>query len=188
MILLLDNYDSFTYNLVDYFQQIGVDVKVMRNDEALDVIISDTYAGIVLSPGPEKPENAGHLMKIVAHYLGKLPLLGICLGHQAIGLYAGADLVKAEKPMHGKISKITQNGSLLFSSLPSTFEVVRYHSLILENLPDGFAVTARTPNDEIMAFENIQLKAHGLQFHPEAILSQYGLDMLRNWVTFYNIV
>ena len=188
MILLLDNYDSFTYNLVDYFQQIGVDVRVMRNDEPLEVIASGNYSGIVLSPGPEKPERAGNLMKIVDHYLGKIPMLGICLGHQAIGLKAGALLVKAQLPMHGKLTNIYQNGGLLFKSLPKELNVVRYHSLILKDLPEEYLVTARTSQGEIMAFDNQALKAYGLQFHPEAILTEYGLEMLRNWVTFYNIV
>lgn len=188
MILLIDNYDSFTYNLVDYFQQIGVAVKVVRNDEPVESITSGDYAGIVLSPGPEKPENAGNLMRAVDHFLGHLPMLGICLGHQAIGLKAGAQLVKAHRPMHGKISNISQDEGILFKSLPQKIDVVRYHSLILQDLPDEFKVTAKTSLGEIMAFDNQSLRAHGLQFHPEAILTEYGLEMLRNWVTFYNIV
>ncbi len=188
MILLLDNYDSFTYNLVDYFKQLGVSVRVLRNDEPFDVIVAGYYTGVVLSPGPEKPEMAGQLMKITEYFLGKLPMLGICLGHQAIGIQSGVRLIKAEKPMHGKISKIRHSGGVLFHGLPEELEVVRYHSLILEEPPQGFNLLAETKNNEIMAFESQALKAHGLQFHPEAILTEYGLEMLRNWVSFYNIV
>lgn len=190
MILLLDNYDSFTYNLVDYFQQLGVEVKVFRNDDSLEEIKnSGDYKGIVLSPGPERPESSGRLLDVIDEYLGRLPMLGICLGHQAITQYLGADLLKAKVPMHGKISKIKIEGGRIFKDLPREFEVVRYHSLVVENLPNTLLSTAVTEDGELMAFEsNSDLMAWGLQFHPEAILTQYGLEMLRNWVTFYNIV
>ncbi len=144
MILLLDNFDSFTYNLVDYFGQLEVKTQVLRNNVSLAEIKQQEYTGIVLSPGPEKPDSAGVLMQVIDHYLGKLPMLGICLGHQAIGQYLGAKLVKAEYPMHGKISTIQVQQSLLFHDLPESFEVVRYHSLVLEALPPELTPTAHT--------------------------------------------
>lgn len=189
MILLIDNYDSFTYNLVDYFGRLGVDIKVFRNDEDLGAIEQQSFNGLVLSPGPEKPISAGNLNRIVERYLGSVPILGICLGHQAIAEYLGAELVKATYPMHGKISEIEHNEGEVFKNLPKSFKVVRYHSLVVRDLPKALRPTARTANGELMAFESEpHLMAWGLQFHPEAILTQYGLEMLRNWVTFYNIV
>ena len=189
MILLVDNYDSFTYNLVDYFNQLFCDVDVKRNDETLDCLCSDTYNGVVFSPGPETPEKANNLIPTIEFYLSKKPILGICLGHQAIAKTLGAELTHAEKPMHGKISRITNNPGVLFQDLPKEFDVVRYHSLVNINCPDSIIPTAKSSNGELMAFDTRpDLMAHGLQFHPEAILTQYGLEMLRNWLTFYNIV
>lgn len=188
MILLLDNYDSFTYNLVDYFAQLSVEVEVRRNDKPMEEIVAQNYSAVVLSPGPEKPHSAGRLMDVVDHYLGNIPVLGICLGHQAIGLACGAHLKKAKKPMHGKLSEIATNEGILFRGLPRTLDVVRYHSLILSEIPSQFSITAKTKSDEVMAIESKELMACGIQFHPEAILTQYGLEMLRNWVSFYNIV
>lgn len=189
MILLIDNYDSFTYNLVDYFEQLGVDTRVCRNDAPLAEIQIEDYNGIVLSPGPERPKDAGNLLRFVAEYIGKLPMLGICLGHQAIAVQMGGKLVKAELPMHGKVSKVKTSGGNAFKGIPSEIDVVRYHSLIVEDLPRELEVTGRTQSGELMSYESIpKLKAWGLQFHPEAVLTEYGLDMLRNWVTFYNIV
>jgi len=189
LILLLDNYDSFTYNLVDYFGQLGIDCKVFRNDSPIEDIESFDYRGVVLSPGPENPKRAGNLLQVVETYLGKGPMLGICLGHQAIAEFLGGELVKANYPMHGKVSRIITSGGHAFNELPAQFDVVRYHSLIVQNLPKNLKATAFTELEELMAFESEPtLMAWGLQFHPEAVLTQYGLDMLRNWVTFYNIV
>lgn len=189
MILLLDNYDSFTYNLVDYFGQLGIEARVFRNDSPLSEISSFEYSAIVLSPGPENPKRAGNLLQVVDAYIGKLPMLGICLGHQAIAEFLGGELKKAKYPMHGKISAIEHRGSKAFKDLPTRFDVVRYHSLIVENLPGTLKPTAYTSADELMAFESDDdYMAWGLQFHPEAVLTQYGLEILRNWVTFYNIV
>lgn len=188
MILLLDNYDSFTYNLVDYFAQLSVEVEVKRNDAPMEEIVAQNYSAVVLSPGPEKPHTAGRLMEVANHYLGKTPVLGICLGHQAIGLAYGAVLEKALKPMHGKLSQITTEEGVLFQGLPKTIDVVRYHSLILSEIPFPFNITAKTLDGEVMAIESKELMACGIQFHPEAILTEYGLEMLRNWATFYNIV
>lgn len=189
MILLIDNYDSFTYNLVDYFEQLGVKAKVYRNDVPLEEIQIEKYSGVVLSPGPERPADAGNLLSFVAEYMGQLPMLGICLGHQAIAKHLGAKLVKAALPMHGKISKITISGGEAFKGIPNEIDVVRYHSLIVQALPKELNGTGTTKNGELMSYESVSgLMAWGLQFHPEAVLTQYGLDMLRNWVTFYNIV
>lgn len=189
MILLIDNYDSFTYNLVDYFEQLGVKAKVYRNDVSLEEIQIEEYRGVVFSPGPGRPENAGNLLNFVAEYLGKLPILGICLGHQAIAMHLGAKLVKAALPMHGKISKITISGGEVFKGIPNGIDVVRYHSLVVQGLAKELKETCTAKNGELMSYESVsELKAWGLQFHPEAVLTQYGLEMLRNWVTFYNIV
>ena len=188
MILLIDNYDSFTYNLVDYFEQLGVEVLVKRNDHSPEDFDGYDIQAVVISPGPENPYKANHLMAIVERFLGHLPVLGICLGHQAIAMALGASLVKARRPMHGMISNISATGEILFKDLPAHFDVVRYHSLLIENLPDGVHQVAQTADDELMAFEAPQHLAAGLQFHPEAILTDYGMDILRNWLTFYNIV
>jgi len=173
---------------VDYFGQLGIEAEVVRNDIDMTSLALFKYSGIVLSPGPEKPEKAGILMEVVKRKIGQAPILGICLGHQAIGQHFGASLVKADYPMHGKISKIKTRESVVFNGLPPEIEVVRYHSLVLENLPKTLSVTALSEKKEIMGFENINLKVTGIQFHPEAILTQYGLQMLKNWASFYNIV
>ena len=188
MILLLDNYDSFTYNLVDYFGQLGIDTHVIRNDVNPESIRFSDYSGLVLSPGPEKPSDAGYMMEVLSSQLSKMPMLGICLGHQAIGQYLGSKLVKANYPMHGKLSEIKTEKSILFNHLPEVFNVVRYHSLTLKDLPDSLMPIAYTKELELMAFESVPLKVTGIQFHPEAILTEYGLEMLENWMTFYNIV
>lgn len=188
MILLVDNYDSFTYNLVDYFQQLNVEVEVLRNDEPIEKYYKKDYSGIVLSPGPEQPNSAGQLLKITESFLGNLPILGICLGHQALGVLNGGSLIKAIRPMHGKISTIDTEDSIVFKNLPKRFDVVRYHSLVINDLPEAIRVTAKTSEGEVMAMESEKLMFSGIQFHPEAVLTEYGLQMLRNWVSFYNIV
>ncbi|MEM7107233.1 MAG: aminodeoxychorismate/anthranilate synthase component II [Bacteroidota bacterium] len=183
MILLLDNFDSFTYNLVDYFEQLGVTCTVLRNDIPLKEVISKNYSGIVLSPGPAKPENSGNLLKVIEHYHNKLPLLGICLGHQAIGQYFGACLQKALRPMHGKISEIDIEPDPLFKGLPTTFDVVRYHSLVLTFNDDTYLrPLAMSREAELMAMRHNDLPIWGLQFHPEAALTENGLAILRNWL------
>jgi anthranilate synthase/aminodeoxychorismate synthase-like glutamine amidotransferase len=187
VILLLDNFDSFTYNLVDYFHQLGVQVQVERNDRPLAEIVRQPYSGVVLSPGPEVPSKAGNLMEVLGHYAPTHPVLGICLGHQAIGAYFGAQLVKAEKPMHGKISDIEVEPKGLFQGLPARFKVVRYHSWLIRDLPDSLQATAYTPQGELMALRHRTLPIAGVQFHPEAVLTQYGLEMLENWITLNNV-
>ncbi len=182
MLLLIDNYDSFTYNLVDYLCQLQVEVKVFRNSETLEEVSRFNYKGVILSPGPGVPESSGNLLKILRYFAGSHPILGICLGHQAIGSMYGARIVRAGKPMHGKISKIRVEDDYLFNNMPDQLEIVRYHSLILDNLPACLKIIARTSEGEIMAIRHENLNIRGLQFHPEAFLTQYGFDMIRNWI------
>ncbi|UII27875.1 aminodeoxychorismate/anthranilate synthase component II [Fulvivirga maritima] len=182
-ILLLDNFDSFTYNLVDYFSQLGIKSIVFRNDVPLDLITARRYDGVVLSPGPETPGKAGNLMEVVEYYHQKLPMLGICLGHQAIGEFFGGKLIKAQAPMHGKISEIEHSGDILFKNLPKKINVVRYNSLLVEQSPE-YEVIATTEKGENMALKHLNLPLWGVQFHPEAALTQYGLEMLKNWASY----
>jgi anthranilate synthase component 2 len=183
-ILLLDNFDSFTYNLLDYLGRVGAVCEVHRNNVSLETLKQENYAGVLLSPGPGKPQEAGNLIEALAYFHQKLPILGVCLGHQAIGGFFGAKLLKAQKPMHGKISKITlTQNSVVFRGLPNQFEVVRYHSLVLSELPDCLEVTALSPEKEVMALEHKFLPICGVQFHPEAALTDFGLQMIQNWVS-----
>ena len=183
-ILLLDNYDSFTYNLYDYLLQTGASCTVVRNDAVtLDELEKIEFDGIVLSPGPKRPVDAGIMMSLIEKYHQQKPVLGICLGHQALGEFFGARLLKSAIPMHGKTSHIQHNGHWLFTEVPETFQGMRYHSLILdsvENLP--FDSLASTSSGEIMAISHKELPLLGLQFHPESILSEHGLLMLQNWI------
>jgi anthranilate synthase/aminodeoxychorismate synthase-like glutamine amidotransferase len=187
MLLLLDNFDSFTYNLVDYFGRLGVEVYVVRNNVTLDELKNLPVKGIVLSPGPGAPRQAGIMMDVIRHYHELVPMLGICLGHQALGEFFGATLTKGIKPMHGKISEITCLPDELFAGLPERMQVVRYHSLVLQQLPDTIVQLAHTREDELMAFRHKSLPLYALQFHPEAALTTYGLEMLRNWLSIANI-
>jgi len=183
-ILLLDNYDSFTYNLYDYLWQAGAQCAVYRNDAlSLEAFKQLDFDALVLSPGPERPEQAGLMMPLIAHFFDKKPILGICLGHQALGEFFGTRLVNAALPMHGKTSRITHTGHPLFAGIPSPVEVMRYHSLLLESL-DGSPLQsiAQTAEGEIMALSHPTLPLLGVQFHPESILTDCGLRMLKNWV------
>jgi anthranilate synthase component 2 len=187
MVLLLDNFDSFTYNLADYIAQCGVAYKIVRNNVGLEDITAELYQGIILSPGPQTPQKAGNLMQVVAHYAYKLPILGICLGHQALGVYFGAKLTKAIQPMHGKLSVVTYQPDYLFDGLPESATVVRYHSLILENIPQSLQTIAATNIGEVMGLRHYELPIRGIQFHPEAALTSHGLSIMRNWVKFNKI-
>ena len=182
-ILLLDNFDSFTYNLADYLLRLGANCTVMRNNQALNTLLSKSWDGIVLSPGPGRPENAGNLMPILERVGGKIPVLGVCLGHQAIGMLFGAQLVKAERPMHGKLSSLRHSGSGVFKNIPQNIKVVRYHSLVLRSVSLPLQIIAETEKDEIMAIYHSELPFSGIQFHPEAVLTEYGLEMLQNWLS-----
>ena len=182
-LLVVDNFDSFTYMLVDYLRQAGASCRVVRNDEPMDQLTSEPVDGVVLSPGPGVPRQAGRLMNVIAHYHRRAPMLGVCLGHQALGEFFGARLVPANRPMHGKVSAIrvlTSDG--LLRNLPATFEVTRYHSLLLTNLPASLIGTAATDSNELMAMRHQVLPLWGVQFHPEAALTQHGLQLLTNWV------
>jgi len=182
MILLIDNFDSFTYNLYDYLSQTGVKCEVVRNNIHIEKIISNDYHAVVISPGAGKPEEAGNLMSLIDYYHDKLPMLGICLGHQALAGYFGATVKKAAHPVHGKVSMINCYSDPIFENIPMQINVVRYHSLITENLPNVLKVLAHSSENEIMAFRHISLPIYGLQFHPEAILTECGLQLLKNWI------
>lgn len=184
MILLLDNYDSFTYNLKDYLLQNGQEVLVLRNDAmTVEEMMGYEPDGIVISPGPGRPEQAGHCMALIRAAAGNLPILGICLGMQAMALHYGGSLKRAAYPMHGKVSQIQLAQHFMFNNLPSSIEVCRYHSLVVEqNEHSTFEVLARTSLGEIMAIEKEDEQCIGLQFHPEAILTQFGLEMISNWL------
>ncbi|MBU0656476.1 MAG: aminodeoxychorismate/anthranilate synthase component II [Gammaproteobacteria bacterium] len=189
-LLMVDNYDSFTYNLVQYFGELGADVQVVRNDEipveAIDEIAPDK---IVLSPGPCTPTEAGISIPTLLRFAGKIPILGVCLGHQSIGQAFGGKIIRAKEIMHGKTSMIHHKGVGVFTNLPSPLEATRYHSLVIEQetIPDCLEITAWTETedgrlDEIMGVRHKTLPVEGVQFHPESILTQYGHDMLRNFL------
>ena len=188
MVLLLDNFDSFTYNLADYLAQAGVECVIMDNQTSLEEIEKLPIKGIVLSPGPETPSKAGCMPEVLSSFYDKLPILGVCLGHQAIGEFFGSKLDKAIRPMHGKISEIICENDYLFHDVRKNLKVVRYHSLVLKNLPPSLSCIASTAEGEIMAIKHNSLPIRGLQFHPEAILTESGLAMLKNWLSFNNIV
>jgi len=187
MLLLLDNFDSFTYNLVDYFGQLGVEAQVVRNDVPLQEIQLLPIKAIVLSPGPGTPQAAGSLPDVIRHYHTRVPMLGICLGHQALGEFFGATLEKGIRPMHGKISEIICEPDPIFRGLPQKMPVVRYHSLVLRHTPETILPLAHTQEGELMAFRHKALPLYALQFHPEAALTTYGLHLLQNWLTIANI-
>jgi anthranilate synthase/aminodeoxychorismate synthase-like glutamine amidotransferase len=185
MILMIDNYDSFTYNLVQYLGELGADIRVFRNDKiTLPEIRSMNPERIVISPGPCTPKEAGISVKVVKEFAGKIPILGVCLGHQSIGAAYGGDIVNAPRLMHGKTSMIIHDGKTIFRGLVNPFEATRYHSLIVkrETLPDCFDVSAWTDTGEIMGIRHKELLVEGVQFHPESILTKVGHDLLRNFL------
>ncbi|MBP1967246.1 aminodeoxychorismate/anthranilate synthase component II [Paenibacillus aceris] len=185
MILVIDNYDSFTYNLVQYLGEIGEEVIVRRNDE-IDLAGVEALAPdhILISPGPCTPNEAGISLSLIDHFKGKIPMFGVCLGHQSIGQAFGGDVIRAERLMHGKTSEIFHDGQTLFEGLPSPFTATRYHSLIVkaETLPDCLEVSARTAEGEIMALRHKEYPIEGVQFHPESIITEHGHQMLRNFL------
>lgn len=192
-LLLLDNYDSFTYNLLDYFGQLGLTVRVERNDATRQRLEARPFRAIVLSPGPGTPARAGSLMPVLERWAGRVPVLGICLGHQAIGELLGATLTLGQRPMHGKLSEIRIGADgPFFSQLPRVFSVTRYHSLVLRDLlPGGMLEPLAYTTDEtaeLMAAHAPSLQLSGLQFHPEAVLTSHGLALLANWAQASNIV
>lgn len=190
MLLMIDNYDSFTYNIVQYLGELKADVKVLRNDEVSVAEIETLQPQrIVISPGPCTPNEAGVSMAVIEKFAGKIPILGICLGHQSIGQVFGGDIVRARQVMHGKTSPIYHNDSGVFAGLRNPFEATRYHSLIIdkESLPDCLEITAWTQTeqgevDEIMGVRHKTLDVEGVQFHPESILTEHGHDLLQNFL------
>ena len=185
MLLMLDNYDSFTWNLVQYLGELGAAVRVVRNDAiTLDEIESLAPAHIVISPGPCTPSEAGVSVPLVRRFAGKIPILGVCLGHQAIGQAFGARIVRAERVMHGKLSSIVHDQRGVFADVPSPFNATRYHSLAIEraSLPPSLDVTATAEDGEIMAVRHRELPVEGVQFHPEAILTEHGKKILENFL------
>ena len=185
MILLIDNYDSFTWNLYQYFCELGADVLVRRNDElTLAQIDALSPQKIVISPGPCAPDDAGISLDVIRHFAGKTPLLGVCLGHQAMAQAFGATVVRAAKVMHGKTSPITHNGQGVFQGLANPLTVTRYHSLVVApaTLPDCFEVTAWSETQEIMGIRHREWDMEGVQFHPESILSEQGHQLLANFL------
>ncbi len=185
MILVIDNYDSFTYNLVQYLGELGAHTQVFRNDEiSISEIEALAPSHIVISPGPCTPNEAGVTLSLIAHFAGKVPILGVCLGHQAIGQAFGGKVVRAAKVMHGKVSRIRHDGSGVFSEIPDEFVATRYHSLVVERatLPDCLAVTAQSEDGEIMGLRHRSLPVQGVQFHPEALLTEHGHKMLQNFI------
>ncbi|MFA5488864.1 MAG: aminodeoxychorismate/anthranilate synthase component II [Candidimonas sp.] len=183
--LMIDNYDSFTYNLVQYFGELGEHVVVRRNDQVTLQEIADLAPNrICISPGPCSPAEAGISVDAIRHFAGKMPILGVCLGHQAIGAAFGGNIVRARRIMHGKVSPITHTDTDVFAGLPSPYKVTRYHSLAIERatLPDCLAVTAETEDGEIMGVRHTTLPIYGVQFHPESILSEHGHALLQNFL------
>ncbi|MBA4264751.1 MAG: anthranilate/aminodeoxychorismate synthase component II [Comamonadaceae bacterium] len=188
-VLMVDNYDSFTYNIVQYFGELGADVTVVRNDEiTIDDIQRRVEAGqidrLVVSPGPCSPAEAGISVQAIQHFAGKLPILGVCLGHQSIGAAFGGKIIRAQELMHGKTSVITTSQTGVFAGLPEQFTVNRYHSLAIEraSCPACLEITAWTPDGEIMGVKHKTLPIEGVQFHPESILTEHGHAMLKNFL------
>lgn len=188
MLLMIDNYDSFTYNLVQYFGELGQDVQVFRNDEIdLEKVAALKPKHIVISPGPCTPNEAGISVPLIREFAGKIPLLGVCLGHQSIGQAYGGKIVKAKTLMHGKTSLINHKNEGVFKGLPNPYTATRYHSLVIEreSLPDCLEITAWTDDNEIMGIKHKTLPVEGVQFHPESVLTEHGHKLLENFIKAY---
>ncbi len=188
MYVMIDNYDSFVYNLAIYFEELGRQVEVIRNDVITPEYLENRMAegkleGIIISPGPKGPWDCGRCREIVEQFAGKVPILGVCLGHQIIGYVYGAKVQKGTRPMHGKVTKLHHRGENLFAGLPEDYNVTRYHSLVVQedSLPPQLQVDARTEDGVVMAVSHRTLPVYGVQFHPEAVLTQYGHELLENF-------
>jgi len=185
MVLLIDNFDSFSHILADYLRQLGVELQIVRNDIHPSDLLYEDWEALILSPGPESPQKAGNLMAILEQFVFKIPVLGICLGHQAIGEFFGGKLVKAKYPVHGKVHRVyRQKAHPLLGDLPESFEVTRYHSLEIQDAPEELEILLRTKEGEIMAMAHKNLPVFGIQYHPEAYLTQFGPEILKNWLTY----
>ncbi len=185
MIVMIDNYDSFTYNLVQYLKQLGAMVKVVRNDAvSVSKISSWNPSGIVISPGPGRPESAGISLEVIKYFSGQLPLLGVCLGHQAIAVAFGGKIVSAKQLMHGKTSMISTDGKSLYQGINKPFKAMRYHSLAVlrKNLPQCLEISSETDDGEIMGIRHLKHPTEGIQFHPESIMTPVGKRLLRNFL------
>ncbi|SPP65323.1 aminodeoxychorismate/anthranilate synthase component II [Nitrospira lenta] len=185
MLLMIDNYDSFTYNLVQYLGELGEDVQVHRNDKITVQQIEDLRPSrIVISPGPCTPKEAGVSVETIRQFAGRMPILGVCLGHQSLGVAFGGEVIRAQRLMHGKTSMISHDGKTIFQGLQNPFEATRYHSLLVnpKNLPDCLEISAKTADGEIMGLRHRTLAVEGVQFHPESILTKAGKDLLRNFL------
>jgi anthranilate synthase component II len=186
MIAMIDNYDSFTYNLVQYFGQLGSEVNVIRNDKiTIEEIEQWQPDGIVISPGPGRPESAGISLAVIKHFSGKLPILGVCLGHQAIAEAFGGKVISAQRLMHGKTSEVQADGKTIYQGIDKPFQAMRYHSLAVsrDHLPDCLIITAESDDGEIMGIRHIDHPTEGIQFHPESIMTKVGKRLLRNFLT-----
>ncbi len=185
MLLMIDNYDSFTYNLVQYLGELGADIAVYRNDKiTMDKITELNPERIVISPGPCTPNEAGISVEVIRHCAGRVPLLGVCLGHQSLAFAFGSEIIRADRLMHGKTSLVEHDNQTIFQGLPNPFEATRYHSLIVNKatLPTDFEISALTEEGEIMGLRHRPTGAEGVQFHPESILTKAGMDLLRNFL------
>jgi para-aminobenzoate synthetase component 2 len=186
MILVIDNYDSFTYNLVQYLGELGAEVVVKRNDAVSVEDIRDLGAGgVLISPGPGRPEEAGVSLEVIAKLGREIPIFGVCLGHQSIAQHFGASVVRAQRLMHGRTSEIIHEGLGVFENLPSPLTATRYHSLIVkrDTIPDELEITAWTDRDEVMGIRHRELPIEGVQFHPESFLTEHGHELIRNWLS-----
>ena len=187
MLLVIDNYDSFTYNLVQYLGELGADMKVVRNDEvSVDEIENDLRPErILISPGPGTPDDAGITLSAIERFAGKLPILGVCLGHQAIGQHFGGEVVRAPVPVHGKPVEIKHDGKTIFDGIPQDFSAGRYHSLVVErnSVPDCLEISAESPDGLVMAMRHRTERIEGVQFHPESILTDHGKTLLKNFLS-----
>jgi len=186
MLLVIDNYDSFTYNLVQYLGELGAEMKIFRNDEiTVDDIESELKPErILISPGPGTPDTAGITLESIARFAERIPIVGVCLGHQAIGQHFGGKVIRAPEPVHGKPVEVSHDGKTLFKGLPATFNAGRYHSLIVEreSMPDCLEISAESPDGLVMGLRHKQLPVEGVQFHPESILTEHGKQMLKNFL------
>jgi anthranilate synthase/aminodeoxychorismate synthase-like glutamine amidotransferase len=184
-VVVVDNYDSFTYNLVQYIETLGAQTRVFLNDKTdCNAIASEEPAGILLSPGPGTPDDAGITLEVIREFAGKTPIFGVCLGHQSIGQAFGGKVVRAGRLMHGKTSRVHHDGKTIFAEMPQPFEATRYHSLLVEasSLPACLEVSARTDQEEIMGLRHENLPIEGVQFHPESFLTQDGMRLVDNWL------